>query len=90
MTPPKTIRLSDMSGALGGSLLAQVCFLAVSALILDGGMLTSLCMAGMVGHWLLVACFAVRRRDALTEADQALMAMRLCAWPQCGRKGVVP
>ena len=73
MNQPKTARLADMSGALGGSLLAQVCFLALTALILDGGMLASLCMAGMVGHWSLVAYFAVRRRNALTEVDQALM-----------------
>lgn len=73
MTQPKTARLADMRGAMCGSLLAQGCFLAFSALILDGGALAFLCMAGMVGHWSLVAYFAIRRRNALTEVDQALV-----------------
>jgi hypothetical protein len=70
-----TIRLVNMKGALLGPLVAQLLLLMLAALILDGGIIASFCMAGAVAHWVMVTYLAIRRRDALTRVDQILVRL---------------
>ncbi|OGV70178.1 MAG: hypothetical protein A2283_24145 [Lentisphaerae bacterium RIFOXYA12_FULL_48_11] len=66
----KILRLAEMKGALLGPFAAQVIIVVFAAMILDGGVIASFCLAGIAAHWLMVAYLAFRRRDALTEMDQ--------------------
>jgi len=73
-------RLSDLHTALGYVVLLQVVILLFTAMILDGGYCGRVCGAAMVGYWLMVGWFAIRRRNALTKADVVLIRSGFLLW----------
>jgi len=73
-------RISELHTALGYVVLIQVVILMLTALLLDGGFCARICGAAMVGYWLMVGWFALRRRDALTKADVILIRSGFFIW----------
>jgi len=80
MNEKTTWRTLELRGALLGPFVVQVLFMALSALILDGGFCASIVMAAIVGHWLMILWIALRRRNALTKLDTILIRVGFFVW----------
>jgi hypothetical protein len=57
------------AAALKFGVKVQLALLALTFLVLDGGVLTKQYVVGMIGYWIAVAVLMVRRRSAPTRGD---------------------
>ena len=76
----QTWRIQELRGALVTPVVIQGVFMLLAGLILDDGTCGRIVMAAIVGHWLMVAWIALRRRNALTKTDTVLIRSGFFIW----------
>lgn len=80
MNVKKTWRIQELHGALAMPVAMQITFAILAGLILDDGTCGRIVMTAIGGHWLMVAWIALRRPNALTQADTLLIRWGFFLW----------
>ena len=80
-TSAKTWRLDEVKSKIIRTAAVQAVVLVLACLMLDGGACLAIAAFGVAAHWIGAAVIVIRRRNALTQWDVALLQVGFVLFP---------